>query len=87
MFIHTRIKYSIFLIIPLILLILLPAVSLADADRIFRENSKAVVGDVFCVFGSDIVGACSGIIDEDFPAYSFCVETFLNFIRVQFVWC
>ena len=41
--IHTRIKYSIFLIIPLILLFLLPVVSFADADRIFRENSKAVV--------------------------------------------
>ena len=38
-----NIKYSILLIIPLILLILLPAVSLADADRIFKENSKAVV--------------------------------------------
>ncbi|MBO1224839.1 MAG: tetratricopeptide repeat protein [Candidatus Scalindua sediminis] len=36
-------KYSILLIIPLILLILLPAVSLADANRIFKENSKAVV--------------------------------------------
>jgi hypothetical protein len=35
MIIHTRIKYSILLIIPLILLILLPAVSLADAERIF----------------------------------------------------
>ena len=43
MIIHTRIRYSIFSIIPLILLILLPAVSFADADRIFKENSKAVV--------------------------------------------
>ena len=43
MIIHTRIKYSTLLIIPLILSILLPAVSLADADRIFKENSKAVV--------------------------------------------
>jgi hypothetical protein len=43
MIIHTRIKYSILLIIPLILLILSPAVSLADADRIFKKNSKAVV--------------------------------------------
>ena len=32
-----------FLIIPLILLILLPAVSLADDDKIFKKNSKAVV--------------------------------------------
>ncbi|MGR3174155.1 MAG: S1C family serine protease [Candidatus Scalindua sp.] len=36
-------KYSILLIIPLILLILLPVVCFADADRIFKENSKAVV--------------------------------------------
>ncbi len=43
MIIHTRIKHSILLIVPLILLILLPAVSLADADKIFKENSKAVV--------------------------------------------
>ncbi|MFQ5687064.1 MAG: tetratricopeptide repeat protein [Candidatus Scalindua sp.] len=66
MIIHTRTKYSILLIIPLILLILSPAVSFAitleqakkirreqesqirlinnkDADRIFKENSKAVV--------------------------------------------
>jgi tetratricopeptide (TPR) repeat protein len=43
MIIHTRIRYSILLIIPLILLILLPTVSFADAGRIFKENSKAVV--------------------------------------------
>ncbi len=43
MIIHTRSKCSILLILPLILLILLPAVSLADADKIFKENSKAVV--------------------------------------------
>ncbi len=42
MFIHARIRYSILLIIPLILLILLPAVSAADEDRIFKENSKAI---------------------------------------------
>jgi tetratricopeptide (TPR) repeat protein len=38
--IHTWIKYLFFLIT---LLIFLPAVSLADADKIFKENSKAVV--------------------------------------------
>ncbi len=43
MIIHTRIKYSIFSIIPLILLIFSSAVSLGDANRIFKENSKAVV--------------------------------------------
>jgi Tfp pilus assembly protein PilF len=37
------ISFVFLLIIPLILLTLLPAVSLADADRIFKENSKAVV--------------------------------------------
>jgi len=36
-------KYSIFSIIPLILLILSSAVSLGGANRIFKENSKAVV--------------------------------------------
>jgi tetratricopeptide (TPR) repeat protein len=45
MIIHTRIRYSIFLIISLILLIHSSAVSNddTDADRIFNENSKAVV--------------------------------------------
>jgi hypothetical protein len=42
MIMYTRIKYSILLIIPLILLILLPAVSFADADRISKENSEAI---------------------------------------------
>lgn len=36
-------KSYFFLIIPLILLILYPAVSLADANMIFKENNKAVV--------------------------------------------
>ncbi len=36
-------KSCFFLIIPLILLILIHAISFADADRIFKENSKAVV--------------------------------------------
>ena len=43
MVIHAKIKYPILLIIPLILLIILPAVSIADANRIFKENSEAVV--------------------------------------------
>ncbi len=45
MIIHSyRKKYLIFpLLIPLILIIFSPAISLADADRIFKENSKAVV--------------------------------------------
>ncbi|MBI4687935.1 MAG: trypsin-like peptidase domain-containing protein [Nitrospirae bacterium] len=43
MFIHARIRYAIYFIIPLILLTFLPALSLADAERIFKENSKAVV--------------------------------------------
>ncbi len=42
MIIHTRIKYSILLIIPLILLILLPTVSAANDNRISNENSKSI---------------------------------------------
>ena len=42
MIIHTRIKYSILLIIPLILLILLPTVSAANDNRISSENSKSI---------------------------------------------
>ncbi|GEM_PF-7072028 len=36
------------LIISLSLLILFPAISLADADRIFKENNKAVVVVIAC---------------------------------------
>lgn len=43
MIIYKRISSSILLIIPIILIILSPAVSFADAERIFKENSKAVV--------------------------------------------
>ncbi len=42
MIIHTRIKYSILLIIPLILLILLSTVSAANDNRISNENSKSI---------------------------------------------
>ena len=42
MIIYTRIKYSILLIIPLILLILLPTVSATNDNRIFNENSKSI---------------------------------------------
>ena len=42
MIIHTRIKYSILLITPLILLILLLAVSAANDNRISEENSKSI---------------------------------------------
>ncbi len=42
MIIHTRIKYSILLIIPLILLNLLPTVSAANDNRISNENSKSI---------------------------------------------
>ncbi len=38
MIIHTRTRHFIFLIIPLIPLFLLPAVSLADSDRIFQKS-------------------------------------------------
>ena len=43
MVIRAGIRSFIYFIIPLILLILLPAASFADADRIFKENNKAVV--------------------------------------------
>jgi tetratricopeptide (TPR) repeat protein len=55
-------KYSILLIIPLILLILLPAVSLADADRIFKENSKAVVLVIVYDEKGNKIGQGSGFI-------------------------
>jgi len=42
MFIYKRIRYFLHFI-PLILLILFPACSFADADKIFKENNKAVV--------------------------------------------
>ncbi len=42
MIIHTKIKYSILFIIPLILLILLPTVSAAKDNRISNENSKSI---------------------------------------------
>lgn len=43
MVISSRIRSFIHFIIPLILLILIPAASFADADNIFKENNKAVV--------------------------------------------
>jgi Flp pilus assembly protein TadD len=60
--IQTRIKYSILLIILLILVILLPAFSFADTDRIFKENSKAVV-EVFAYDGKgNTISQGSGFI-------------------------
>ncbi|MBI4682582.1 MAG: hypothetical protein HY757_05725 [Nitrospirae bacterium] len=43
MIISSRIRAFIHFIIPLILLILIPAASFADADNIFKECNKAVV--------------------------------------------
>ena len=42
MIIHTKIKYSIILVIPLILLILLSTVSAANDNRVSNENSKSI---------------------------------------------
>jgi len=62
MIIHTRSKYSILLIIPLILLILLPEVSLADASRIYKKNSKAVVVVTAYDEKGNTIGKGSGFI-------------------------
>ena len=62
MIINTKTKHYILLIIPLILLILSPAVSLADADRIFKENSRVVVKVIAYDEKGDEVGNGSGFI-------------------------
>ncbi len=62
MIIHTKSKYSILLILPLIILILLPAVSLADAGKIFKENSKAVVVVTAYDEKGNAIGKGSGFI-------------------------
>lgn len=70
MIVHTKIRHSVLLIISTFLLII-PAVSFADAGRIFKENSRAVVVVVAYDGKGNAISQGSGLKNWSNPVFGF----------------